>query len=195
MLFGCSAPVILPSAPDGEVVAFGGGPGGAADACFTCHGLKGQGDGDAPRLAGQSAGYLIKQMEDYASRWRRDSQMAPVAARLSDPDRIAVAQYYATLDSRGAGEPLEETRGERLFLNGDAMRGIRACSDCHAASGHGGLATPRLAGQPAVYIRAQLAAWKISKRRNDPQDIMGALARRLTCADIDALARYVESMP
>ena len=48
---------------NGEVIALSGGAGGAANACFTCHGLDGGGDGAAaPRLAGLHLGYLQKQM-------------------------------------------------------------------------------------------------------------------------------------
>ena len=53
---------------DGELIAMSGGEGGARYACVTCHGARGEGNGfDAPRLAGLPAGYLQKQMEDYAT--------------------------------------------------------------------------------------------------------------------------------
>ena len=49
----------------GQIIAMGGGEGGSANACFSCHGLEGEGDGvSVPRLAGLDAGYLQKQMED-----------------------------------------------------------------------------------------------------------------------------------
>ena len=55
-----------PSAERGHAIAVGGGPGGAGAACFSCHGLQGQGDGGAafPRLAGLDAQYLARQMAD-----------------------------------------------------------------------------------------------------------------------------------
>ncbi len=53
---------------DGALVAVSGGEGGARYACVTCHGARGEGNGfDAPRLAGLPAGYLQKQLEDYAA--------------------------------------------------------------------------------------------------------------------------------
>jgi cytochrome c553 len=192
---GCSAPVAAPRPADGELIAFGGGPGGPDDACFTCHGLKGEGDRLAPRLAGQSAGYLLKQMEDYAARWRDHPQMTAVAARLGDGDRMAVAHYYANLELQ-SGPLRPAIGGWSLFLEGDAERGLAPCARCHGPRGQGkGLANPRLAGQPAEYVDAQLQAFKASTRRNDPQDQMGAIARKLTPAEIDALASYVGGLP
>ena len=44
---------------DGRIIAMSGGEGGAANACFSCHGLDGGGDGvSVPRLAGLHPGYL-----------------------------------------------------------------------------------------------------------------------------------------
>lgn len=192
-LAACGAPIVkAPSAPTGEQVAFGAGPGGASDACFTCHGLEGEGDGVAPRLAGQSAGYLIKQMEDYASKWRNHPQMSAIAARLGDGDRISVARYYASVGSPRSNPNLSSLV---LFHQGDVARGIAKCAQCHGSDAMGGLAAPRLAGQTEEYIRAQLLAFRASERRNDPEDVMGAMARRLTAAEIETLAAQIAAMP
>lgn len=195
-LASCSAPVATSAAPSGEQVAFGAGSGGAADACFTCHGLKGEGDGPVPRLAGLSAGYLVKQLEDYAGRWRDEPSMSPIAKRLSDGDRLAVARYYAGLPEPEPRRVRPAMTGWRPFLDGDAERGLPPCARCHGPGGKGGgLATPRLAGQTADYVRRQLLAFKDSRRRNDPRDMMGAVARSLTAAEIESLAGYVEALP
>jgi cytochrome c553 len=195
-LAACNTPVVPQAPPSGEVIAFGGGPGGPDDACFTCHGLKGEGDGAVPKLAGQSAGYLLKQLEDYAGRWRNEPSMSPVAARLSDADRLAVSVYYAGLKGLAPPAPDTAVTFGQLYSDGDPERGIAPCARCHGAAGEGGgLATPVLAGQKAVYVREQLLAWKDSRRRNDPRDMMGAIARRLSDSEIDALARDIEALP
>lgn len=195
-LAACNAPVERPPQASGEAIAFGGGPGGPRDACFVCHGLKGEGDGAVPRLAGLSTGYLIKQLEDYAGHWRQEAAMTPIAARLSHADRIAVSDYYAQLGEPEARRSRPAMTGWKLFLEGDQERGLASCASCHGVGGKGGgLAMPRLAGQQADYVRAQLLAWKASKRRNDPRDSMGEIARRLTAAEIDSLASYVEALP
>lgn len=191
----CNAPAIAPVQPSGELIAFGGGPGGARDACFTCHGLQGEGDGVVPRLAGLSAGYLIKQMEDYAGHWRDEPSMTPISARLSDADRIAVAHYYEALGEPELLEVRSDPEGRQLFEAGHQLRGIRACAECHGANGEGGgLAQPRLAGQSADYVKRQLLDWKAAKRRNDPQDVMGSIARKLSEAEIANLAEHVQAL-
>jgi cytochrome c553 len=191
----CSAPVAPPAELSGEVIAFGGGPGGARDACFTCHGLKGEGDGKTPALAGLSSGYLVKQLEDYAGRWRDEFSMSPIASRLSDADRLAVAGYYAQLDLTARGSA-DDAHARQLFLQGDPDRDLQPCADCHSPGGKSfGLAAPQLAGQTPDYIREQLLAWKQSRRRNDPRDVMGAIARKLSTAEIDSLAAYAVASP
>lgn len=54
------------SSARGHLIVVGGGPGGAGAACFSCHGLQGDGDagGAFPRLAGLDVHYLAKQMDD-----------------------------------------------------------------------------------------------------------------------------------
>jgi cytochrome c553 len=192
----CAAPVLPPGLKTGEIIAFGGGPGGATDGCFTCHGLKGEGDRLAPRLAGQLQGYLVKQLEDYAARWRDHSQMSPIAARLDDGDRLAVAAYYAAQQSTPPRQAGGIPDGLQLFREGDPDRGLAPCAECHGAEGKGGgLANPRLAGQPVEYLEVQLRAWRAADRRNDPRDVMGAIARKLTDAEIGALVRYLGAAP
>lgn len=196
MAAGCSAPVASRAEPSGEAIAFGAGSGGPDDACFTCHGLKGEGDSPVPRLAGLSTGYLVKQLEDYAGRWRDEASMSPIAARLSDSERVAVASYYSALNEPASRRPRPALTGWRLFIDGDVERGLKPCASCHGPGGrNGGLAPPRLAGQDAGYVRNQLTAWKESRRRNDPRDTMGAIARKLSVAEIDSLAIYVEALP
>jgi len=88
---------------DGQVIAMGGGEGGPSNACFSCHGLDGLGDGvSVPRLAGLDAGYLQKQLEDYADRLRDDATMYEAARWLDDDDRRAVAAWYAALPALSA---------------------------------------------------------------------------------------------
>jgi cytochrome c553 len=82
----------------GETIAMSGGDGGAKAACFTCHGLKGEGDGkDSPRLAGLDRGYLHRQIDDYANGRREHPAMRAIALRLSDRDRAKVSVFYAAL--------------------------------------------------------------------------------------------------
>ncbi|VAW98394.1 hypothetical protein MNBD_GAMMA20-902 [hydrothermal vent metagenome] len=71
--------------------------------CASCHGPSAVGNGPAgfPRLAGQKAGYTIKTLNDFRSGVRTNDVngiMQGVAAKMSDKDIAAVAEYLATLD-------------------------------------------------------------------------------------------------
>jgi cytochrome c553 len=189
---GCGGPVRAPAPPSGELIAFGGGPNGARDACFSCHGLNGQGDDLIPRLAGVQSGYIVKQLNDYAAARRADAIMIPIAARLSDRDMRAVAAYYASL----APPPRTLATPPAIYLDGDPARSIAACARCHGERGQGqGSANPAIAGQPAEYTAEQLRRWRASVRRNDARDVMGRAARQLTDTEIDAVAAYLEGAP
>lgn len=194
----CGGPVQGRASPSGELIAFGGGPGGPLDACFTCHGFNGEGldaseqigngSAAAPRLAGLDAGYLAKQLFDYAKGRRADSTMAPIARRLTDRDMRAVAAYYAEME--GPAPP--DHAPPALYVSGDPARGLRACSDCHARDALGlPPNNPALAGQPAAYTREQLRRWRAGVRRNDPGGVMAAASRALTDEEAEALARYL----
>lgn len=161
----------------GEVIAFSGGDGGAASACATCHGLKGEGDGRlAPRLAGLDAGYLHRQLDDYAIGRRDHAEMRAIVRRLSGEDRAKVSAYYARLPK--TAEKLTQT--STLYAE--------RCASCHGAQGEGmGPGNPPLAGQPPAYIAAQLEAWRSGKRR-DVSGAMLAVSRALSPEQIRRLA-------
>lgn len=186
LLAACGGPVSPLPAPSGEMIAFGAV--NAREACFTCHGLNGEGEGLTPRLAGLDAGYFAKQMEDYAHETRADPVMSPIARRLTARDRRAVADYYA---AQRALRGVAAAAAPKLYHVGDPARGVQACAGCH--DGEGAMAAPDLAGQPAPYTVEQLSRWRRGVRRNDPDDVMGRAARPLTPAEIDALARYIEA--
>ena len=47
----------------------------------------------------------------------------------------------------------------------------------------------------AGYIEAQLKAWQAGTRKNDPQDLMGTIARRMSDEDIRAVAAWLSTQP
>lgn len=180
----------------GERVALSGAGAGAAGACFTCHGLEGQGDGQAaPRLAGLDGGYLFKQMQDYAAGLRPDDVMGPIARRLTDAQRRAVADHYAAMPVQaveiqpsGASTPPAPT----LWLRGDPARGVVACAACHGPTGlGGGPGVPAVAGQPQAYTLQQLRRWKSAQRRNDPRGVMIAAVAPLSDAEMTEIAAWL----
>jgi cytochrome c553 len=77
----------------------------------------------------------------------------------------------------------------------DAVAGrekAQACSVCH---GQNGISTapdaPNLAGQPAIYLAAQLRAYRSGAR---PHAVMAVMAKPLTDDDIQNLAAWFASI-
>jgi cytochrome c553 len=190
------------TAARGQLIASGGGPGGAAAACFSCHGLQGQGDAAAgfPRLAGLDASYFAKQMRDYASGARPNGAMSPIARQLDPADYQSLALYYEGLSASlpavrisSADESLVES-GKRLYAEGAPERGIQACADCHGPAGKGfNPIYPSLA-QPVSYTEGQLRLWRNGVRRNDPHDLMGSVSRGMSDEDIRAVSAYIAGL-
>ena len=181
----------------GEIIAFGGGEGRSASACFSCHGREGEGDGRlVPRLAGLDAGYLRRQLDDYASGRRRHDAMAQVAGKLAPASREKVARYYASLSGPGFaddGNPNSRTGG--LYHNGDSRRGLTPCASCHGSNGEGqGAAIPPLGTQPAAFLEAQLRSWQRGGRHNDPGHVMLKLSRKLSEAEIVSVSAFAAAL-
>jgi cytochrome c553 len=67
--------------------------------CQTCHGLDGKAKiPEAPSLAGQSATYLVKALNDYRSGARKNDMMSLVAPALKDKDVEDLAAYYSAIE-------------------------------------------------------------------------------------------------
>jgi cytochrome c553 len=185
-------------------------PAVAAKLCQSCHGAHGEGTPAAgiPRLAGQSADYLDKQLRDYAGGSRENAIMHQWAIQLKDAERAEVAAYYASLASPyavvqannaapagNASTPVLLARGHQLAHQGDETRRVQACDNCHGPDGNGAPRTaPYIAGQSAQYLTASLKAWKEGTRKNDDGQQMRSVVDRLNDADIGAIAAYFSSL-
>ncbi len=187
------------AAPDGKDIAMKGA-GGVP--CQACHGLNGEGNeaGGYPRLAGMNAEYLAHQLKSFKNGSRKNPVMAPQAASLTDAQVKAVANYYAQLPVPVVQAPTPPaelmTAGESLARNGRWSDTIPACIQCHGPHGQGvDPYFPDIAGQHASYIAHQLKAWQSGQRSNDPNGLMAAVAKRLSDADIKAVAAYFASQP
>lgn len=171
-------------------------------ACFRCHGIDGQGDQAAvfPRLTDQTFKYLYDSLKDYASGVRQNAIMGPIAKALTDQQMRDVSAYYAA--QKAADYPMPEQvdpevlqQGAALAAIGNAQRGVQGCINCHGPDGIGLPPTyPYLAGQHALYLEAQLKAWKTGQRKGDGFGIMEQIAKRLTDEEIRAVSQYYASI-
>jgi cytochrome c553 len=185
----------------GAVIAAQGTPTGAPP-CSQCHAYNGVSDasGAFPRLAGQSAYYLAKQLRDFASGVRTSALMTPIAKALSlTPGSIDdSAAYYAGQNAPflplKPGAPALITRGQQLAKVGSEKQQIQACDSCHGPEGAGDPpAIPYLAGQYAHYIQFTLQMWQQGYRKSSA-DSMQVVAKQLKDADIAAVAAYYQQV-
>lgn len=179
------------------------GAGNGVAACAGCHGAKGEGNAAAnfPRLAGQPQAYLARQLAAYANGSRNNPVMMPIAKGLSQQQIAEVSAYYAGLSApsaqpASAPAPQVMKRGEALATVGDDKIAVQACANCHGPGGAGEPPVyPYLGGQHASYLAAALGEWKSGARNTDPSMQMSMIAKRLSDADMSALAAYYAAQP
>ena len=184
----------------GATLATQGAPGVAP--CSSCHGAQGEGQAAAgfPRLAGQPAPYLQRQLQAYAEDYRTNPIMQPIAKAMTPEQRAAAASHYASIvppaETAAAKPAAAPPLGRTLATVGAQDRNLQACANCHGPEGIGEWATyPALAGQHATYLKNALAAWKDGSRRTDPSEQMPRIARLLSSAETDAVVAYFASLP
>lgn len=161
--------------------------------CFLCHGEGGESSSEIfPKLAGQHANYIAKQLENFKSGQRKSTAMADMSSRLSADDMLALGQYFE-------GKPVEPeavkdtdlaAMGRYLFNSGNKYSGVPACASCHGKEGLGTANLPRLAGQYASYIETQLTLFNQRERTND-NAVMHAIVSKMTALEMAAVAAYI----
>lgn len=166
--------------------------------CGACHGADGNSTSPTyPNLAGQHPEYLNKQLNDFKSGARRNAIMAPNVTNLSGDDMLNLAAFFSAQQpkSRLAKDPELVAQGEKLYKGGNAGSGVPACASCHGPAGSGiPVQFPRLAGQHAKYVLSQLKNFRSADRANDGGKMMQVIARKLTDAEMKAVAEYVSGL-
>jgi cytochrome c553 len=158
--------------------------------CSSCHGQNGIAiQKNWPNLNGQSAQYILKQLQDYQSDKRIAPLMQPYAKMLTEQDMLELAQFYANLPSQTSFK----TSNQRLYRQGDSKKRIPACSACHGPQGNGNdfAKFPKLVGQNKAYLIEQLQAFKTHQRQNDPYHMMQDISQRMTQKDMEDISEFL----
>jgi cbb3-type cytochrome c oxidase subunit III len=168
----------------------------ATTVCAACHVADGsRGLPTYPILQGQHPQYLVKQLTEFKEGKRKNSIMNGMAAALTPQDMANVAAFYASKKAKDGASKNKDlvATGEKIYRGGIAKKGVAACAGCHSPNGAGIPAQyPRLAGQHADYIKAQLTAFRQGERTNSAQ--MSAIGANLSDKEIEALADYVAGL-
>ncbi|MGZ5180842.1 MAG: c-type cytochrome [Ramlibacter sp.] len=164
--------------------------------CVACHGAGGNSGIPAnPKLAQQHPEYIIKQLQEFKAGKRQSPVMQGFAAQLSDDDMRNIGYYVASNKAKPGFAKDKDlvTLGEKIYRGGIADRQIAACAGCHSPNGAGIPAQyPRLAGQHADYVAAQLTAFRDGVRKNSPQ--MNQVAAKLNDREIRAVSDYIAGL-
>lgn len=166
--------------------------------CAGCHGVDGNSPSPAfPKLAGQHADYVAKQLKDFQSGARQDPTMVAMVAALTDDDINNLAAFYAGQEVKVGEAAADAIKiGERIYRAGNADRGVPACLACHGPSGSGISQSgfPALGGQYADYVSKALNGFRDGTRTNDASKMMRQIAANMSDAEIAAVSQYIQGL-
>ncbi len=161
--------------------------------CTACHGPGGNSPSDSmPSLAGMAPAYFKKQIAAYAAGKRPSAEMEPFAKMVAHLGVDEAAAYFAAQKRERAGAPADAAAVER------GRKAADLCIVCHGKEGKGDVekGIPNLAGQPAGYLREQLALFKADRR--NPGDVQIKATKTMLATMPDAtladLAAYYSSL-
>ena len=172
-----------------------------SELCHGCHGTNGMSDASSfPRLAGQYAGYIKKQITDFQARLRRDDTMEGMADTVTEKQDLEdIAAYFASQKSMHGDNPLADSHpGKNLYVNGNPATNLYGCINCHGENGKGkspnNSVFPVIGGQHKDYLVKQLNDFRSGVRSNDPAGMMGDIAKKMTDVEIDAVSEYLAGL-
>ena len=171
----------------------------AYEACVVCHGEDGGGraDGTFPRLAGQHASVVAKQISDIQSGRRGNPIMASHLTTLTDPQEMAdLAAFIALMPDPAPPDPVLPDPATSEDVTAGRLLYARDCARCHGDRGQGDAEAfvPLIAGQHRGYVLRQLRAIAGSLRRNAHPGMVETVFDYRD-DELRDLASYVSSLP
>jgi cytochrome c553 len=158
--------------------------------CAACHGDGGNSANPAvPSLAQQPAQFIATSLFMFREGNRKDPQMSPMAANLSNAEMNELAKHFA---AQKAAPPKHNSAAENAAA-GPGLAKKFNCSQCHGPKLLGQQHIPRLAGQQYDYLKTQLKGFKAGTRA-DIDGNMTSAAAALGEKDIEALADFLAGL-
>jgi cytochrome c553 len=189
------------------------------EVCAGCHGEFGQGgkQGEYPRLAGQPAAFLARQLELFRERERPNLAMVEYVdhRQMPDPDIADIAAYLESVELPTRLPPVDERAPgynalERLLeaekvmqiprAEGDVQAGSRLyrkeCRSCHGRDGWGDRekAVPMLAGQYTNYLWRQVDKYLEGGRIHDPEAPEDRLLSEFSRTELRDIFAYLSTV-
>lgn len=162
--------------------------------CQSCHGEDGNtATTDFPKLAGQYAAYIQKQINNFKIGTRKHPVMANIAANLTNnQDLLDISAYFESQKQMKGASSVINKAGQYRFLDGNV------CVSCHGINGKGlapnNPAAPVIGGQHRDYLVKQLKDFKSGARTNETSGLMTKIAGSMSDAEIEDVASYVSGL-
>ena len=165
-------------------------------ACVACHGAAGNSTiTQNPKLAGQHAAYLQKQLHEFKGPTRNNAVMTGIAKALGEDDVRNIAAYLEQQKPAPGAARNKNTvdLGKKIYRAGIAEKNVPACAACHGPNGAGIPAQyARIAGQHQDYTVSQLTNFRTGSRTNSAQ--MTAIGKRMSDEEMQAVADYIAGL-
>ncbi len=134
-----------------------------AAACIACHQLPYSADEKVPRLAGQSADYLLDAMQAYKRGDRQHALMQALAQPLSKQDMADISSYFSQIKPVEAKLQPRQLSTDAIAKRalGERLVNMNNCVSCHGQ----GMAKPSdnnipsLSGMSPVYLESALRSY------------------------------------
>jgi cytochrome c553 len=164
--------------------------------CFLCHGMEGEAASALyPRLAGQHAEYIAKQLSDFKTGKRKSDTMSGMVGDLSPEEMKALGAFFEQK------KPSHNSRSRCRSGRWGATSSPRATSTRASPPARPATAPrvtarrnlPRLAGQQPLYLENQLKQFNTRERNND-NAVMHSIASKLTELEVKAVSSYISTL-
>lgn len=153
-----------------------------AQLCTLCHRTGSQFGTGIPVLEAQPAKYLVAATNQFKAGLRSSPAMQPNIERLTPRDIADIADYFASLPP--VAQPAVDAA--KAAAGAATLRALQ-CATCHREDYAGADIVPRLAGQGAGYVAAQLEAFANARRPHPPTEMPAA-------ADVEGVAAFLSTL-
>ncbi len=171
--------------------------------CIGCHQIAGYQASfpevyKVPMISGQNAKFIAASLNAYKKGERKHPTMRAISVALSDADIANLSAYYAQ-HGQSSVKPVADTPAVQPSAQVAALLTRGACVSCHGANFNKPIdgSYPKIAGQHADYLGVALEAYKTENnpRVGRANAIMSAQVKQFTVAELNAMARYIGSLP
>ena len=168
-----------------------------ADMCIQCHGIDLiSSDPNIPKLSGQSAYFIVKEVTEFQEGTRRNERMSKISRKIKNAQDLEdIAAYFAT-GPMMKGQPT----GSQLASDGKELVTRGRCNYCHREGGK--LYSPFISDPPPPHIGGQhktylIKAMKDIRDGNRPADAYGLMMdnlSQLSDVQIGSIAEYLSGL-